>query len=373
MNKAVKFVMRFIELAQTAIERRDRGVLGVILFDDTVNNLDKDEKGITYYSLDEVEKTDWSDKSYKLISLAFKGSPFKVVIKKLPLARTDTLINKALKFFEKIEPNYFAMPQATDTEIASLKSWAKTIRNEQRHRVLTIKLVIKDPEGCSDFPYIINIGNNEFETKLEGVFTAQEYTICRAGVAAGISLMSSLTYFEEGWLKRVDTVDDLDAEISNGQQITIYDGEKFKIARGVTSFKTPTADKNRGFSKLRLVEIMDLHQKDIRKTYDEYYLGKYPNDWDHKRNFCDAVDMYLSSFTEAPTLCLNPNYVARMVIDTKRQKEWLIANGKLEKEEATKMTSLDIDKADTMDKGFYRIENYKPLDVMEDIDINVYL
>ena len=62
-----------------------------------------------------------------------------------------------------------------------------------------------------------------------------------------------------------------------------------------------------------------------------------------------------------------------MVIDTKRQKEWLIANGKLEKEEATKMTSLDIDKADTMDKGFYRIENYKPLDVMEDIDINVYL
>lgn len=372
MNKAVNFTMQFLELALTAILRSARGVVGTILFDDTINNLDPDSKGIVYYNAAEIKKADWNEKNYKYLQLAFKGNPFKIIIKKVSTAERNNL-DDVLKFFEFIEPNYFAVPQATQTEIVSLKSWIKSLRNIQRSRVKTIKLVIKDPEETSDSPYITNIGNNEFETTLEGEFTAQEYTICRAGVLAGLSLMTSATYYKEPWIKRVDMVRDLDEAIMKGQQVTLFDGEKFKIARGVTSFITPTADMGRSFSKSRLVEIMDLHLKDIRNTYDDYYLGQYPNDYDHKRNFCNAVDAYLTEFMKAPSLALNPNHNARMLIDTDSQKNWLLGNGKVTREELAAMDNLSIDKYDTGDKGFYNIVDYKPLDVMEDITINVYL
>lgn len=372
MNKAVNFTMRFLELGNTAIERSERGVVGTILFDDTVNNLDPDGKGIVYFNTTEIKETDWSEKNYKYLQLAFKGKPFKVIVKKVSTAERSSL-SDILKFFEFVEPNYFAVPGATETEAANLKSWGISLRNEQRSRVKTIKLVLKDPEGSSDSPYITNLGNNEYETKLEGEFTAQEYSICRAGVLAGLSLMTSATYYKEPWIKRVDVIKDLDEAIMKGQQVTIWDGEKFKIARGVTSFITPTADMGRSFSKTRLVEIMDLHLKDIRNTYDDYYLGQYPNDYDHKRNLCNAVDAYLAEFTKAPSLALNPNHVAKMIVDTESQRNYLLSTGKLTPEELAGMDDLAIDKYDTMDKGFYQIVDYKPLDVMEDITINVYL
>ena len=372
MNKAVNFTMQFIELGNTAIGRSEKGVVGTILFDDTINNLDPDGKGIVYFDSTQIKEEDWNEKNYRYLKLAFKGNPFKVIIKKVSTAERTNL-SDVLKFFEFVEPNYFAVPGATETEAASLKSWGISLRNVQRSRVKTIKIVLKDPEGSSDSPYITNLGNNEYETTLEGEFTAQEYTICRAGVLAGLSLMTSATYYKEPWLKRIDIVKDLDEAIEKGQQVTIWDGEKFKIARGVTSFITPTASMGRSFSKSRLVEIMDLHLKDIRNTYDDYYLGQYPNDYAHKRNLCNAVDAYLAEFTKAPNLGLNPEFVAKMIIDTESQRNYLLSTGKLTPEELAGMDDYSIDRYDTIDKGFYKVIDYKPLDVMEDITINVYL
>ena len=74
--------------------------------------------------------------------------------------------------------------------------------------------------------------------------------------------------------------------------IIVYDGEKFKIGRGVNSLTTFTATKTEDVRKIKIVEGMDLYMDDIRDTFEEYYVGKVINDYDNKQMFVAAIGAY---------------------------------------------------------------------------------
>ena len=182
---------------------------------------------------------------------------------------------------------------------------------------------------------------------------------------------------EQSWLKAfTTTVDDENTAIGEGKLLTSFDGSKYVILRGVTSFTTATDSMNRSFTKIRKMEIMDLHQKDIRNTFINSYRGKYQNIYSNKLLFLGAVNAYLATFQKSGQL--DPANENRMKIDTEAVRNWIISKGTykgkpITEEEAKKLTEYDLCRANTDDIVFAYIPDYKPTDVMEDFQGEAYL
>lgn len=189
-------------------------------------------------------------------------------------------------------------------------------------------------------------------------------------MCAGVALNSSITNMEQSWLKSFITeVDDENTAIGEGKLLTSFDGSKYVILRGITSFTTATDTQNRSFSKIRKMEIMDLHQKDIRNVFNTSYRGKFQNIYSNKLLFLAAVNAYLLTFTKAGQL--DPANENKMKIDIEATREWIIGkgtfNGKpISEEEGKKLTEYQLLRANTDDILFAHIPDYKPTDVMED-------
>ena len=67
--------------------------------------------------------------------------------------------------------------------------------------------------------------------------------------------------------------DDPNERIDKGELILTFDSEQYKIGRGVNSLVTFTTEKGEEFSKIKIVEGIDLYQDDIRSTFEESYLS----------------------------------------------------------------------------------------------------
>lgn len=382
LNGKPKFEFDFIERAAVALSKSIRGVLAVIMFDTTSESFTKKE----YYSAVEVSEKDWTPENYKALkAMAFRGNPFKVIVYKA----TKENINDVLKEIKTDEPNYLCCPFTTgedkpDTLVSDLESWINSIRNTETIKLgndtSTIKLVVSS-SAKPDKPWIIDYDSRQiahtivdFEDK---AYTAQEYTLCIASLCAGAPLNASITNMEQSWLKAFKTsVDDENKAIGEGKLLTSFDGKKYTILRGITSFTTATDTKNRSFTKIRKMEIMDLHQKDIRNVFKESYRGKYQNFYPNKLLFLGAVNAYLKTFIKAGQL--DPANENRMKIDTEATRDYIIEKGTykgkpISEEEAKKLTEYELLRANTDDILFAYIPDYKPTDVMEDFKGAAYL
>ena len=392
MNIKPTFDFQFKELASVRIQGAVRGVLGLLLFDETSTDFTTKE----YYSSMEVDKKEWNVKNYQILKfLAFAGNPFKVKVYK---ATTGTL-NEVLEQVKKDEPNYFACPiipadgepsakSKQGARVSTLKgdlvSWINSIRNTETIKLgndtSTIKLVIS-ADTDPDKPWVLDYSSLQTHHEILGLdgvyFDAQEYTACIASMAAGVALNSSLTSAAQPWLKSMkSTITDESAEIKKGKLVTSFDGNKYIILRGVTSFTTPTDTMNRSFSKIRKMEIMDIHQKDIRNTFKEYYRGKYQNVYSNKLLFIGAVNAYLSNYVKAGQL--NPANENKMKVDIEAHKKFLIEKGvykgkQITEDEVNKMSEYELLRIDTDDIIFASVPDYKPTDVMEDFKGEAYL
>ncbi|MHD0313975.1 phage tail sheath protein [Fusobacterium varium] len=375
LNGKCKFQLDFIERASVAVTKSIRGVLGVLLFDSTKDDFTKKE----YYSATEIDEKDYTVENFRALkAMAFRGNAFKVIIYKA----TKDNVSEVLKQVKLDEPNYFCCPftegeDKPDTLKTDLESWINSIRNVETIKLgndtSTIKLVISS-SGKPDKPWIIDYDSRQKSHTIvdfeEKAYTAQEYTLCIASMCAGVALNSSITNMEQSWLKSFITeVDDENTAIGEGKLLTSFDGSKYVILRGITSFTTATDTQNRSFSKIRKMEIMDLHQKDIRNVFNTSYRGKFQNIYSNKLLFLAAVNAYLLTFTKAGQL--DPANENKMKIDIEATREWIIGkgtfNGKpISEEEGKKLTEYQLLRANTDDILFAHIPDYKPTDVMED-------
>ncbi|MGL4968922.1 MAG: hypothetical protein ACRC5B_01960, partial [Fusobacteriaceae bacterium] len=295
------------------------------------------------------------------------------------------------KEVKALEPNNDSKgdsPKQITVRMSTLKgdlvSWINSIRNTETIKLgndtSTIKLVIS-ADTAPDKPWTLDYSSMQSHHEINGLedvyFDAQEYTACIASMASGVALNSSLTSAAQPWLKSMkSSITDESAEIKKGKLVTSFDGNKFIIIRGVTSFTTPTDSMNRSFSKIRKMEIMDIHQKDIRNTFKEYYRGKYQNIYANKLLFMGAVNAYLSDFIKAGQL--NPANENKMKIDIDAHKKFLIEKGvykgkQITEDEVNKMSEYELLRIDTDDIVFAYIPDYKPTDVMEDFKGEAYL
>ena len=112
---------------------------------------------------------------------------------------------------------------------------------------------------------------------------------------------------------------------------------------------------------------MDAIYDDIKKTAQDNYIGKYPNDYDSKQLLISAITGYLRELEDGRLL--EKGY-SKVDIDVEAVKNYQISHGLYTADQLADMTDLEIKKLDTK-KLVYLKADIKILDAMEDIVIPI--
>lgn len=295
-----QIVINFKSKASTAITRSGRGVGVMILNDENIS-----DKVITYTINDitEIPDSGLTEKNVDLIKKALLGVPSKLVVYAIPPAKITTTVPQeitdddgetktelvpvvvdskvtqvdALKNASVLKFNYICHPTGSAQDQEDLATWAKA---QRRTKYKTIKAIVAnvdaDSYGVINFTTgNIRIVNPDYTDALiaaEGIaeavpedipqyktYTAAEYTARILGIACGISLDRSMTYYELSEVVDTDVYDDVDEHINNGELCLIDegDGNGVKVARGCNSLHTFTSDVGQDFRYIKIVETID--------------------------------------------------------------------------------------------------------------------
>lgn len=138
-------------------------------------------------------------------------------------------------------------------------------------------------------------GNNTTVTVKK--YTPEQGTPRIAGILAGTDITISATYAPMKDFSDTSRLNksERDTAVGAGKLIALWDGEKVKLDRAVTSFVTTTANKGDSFKKIKLVEDMDMIKTDIQSTIQDDYIGKYANSYDNKCLLITAINGYFKT------------------------------------------------------------------------------
>lgn len=348
--KLPQILIEFKSKAQSIIQRSERGIVAIILKDDTEGA----EPFKIYKSLNDVEFTKMTATNYEYMKMIFEGAPYKVIA--VTIATTAESYSEALKKLENYKWNYLTVPSA-DTEAATvISSWVK----EQRSKNKTFKAVLANTKA--DCEGIINFTTENIVSTIVGErkISAAEYCSRIAGIVAGLSLDRSLTYYALNDIVSADIADDPDALVEAGELIVIFDGEKYKIGRGINSLTTGT---NEDLKKIKIIEGKDMVFEDIKSTFENKYIGQVINDYDNKQNLVAAIIAYYKSIEGN---VLDKNYDNTCAVDAQAQRDYLEQAG----EDTESMSDVQILQANT-GSHVYLTSSIKFVDAMEDLHMGI--
>lgn len=349
-----QIIIDFKTSGLTAIQRSARGIVALILRDDTDATFTFKE----YSSVDQIDAADWTATNKQFILDAFLGIPMKVLVFRQETVAVD--YNAPLAEAKQKKWNWLAIPGITGGDIATVSTWIKSCRDTDKK---TFKAVL--PNSVSDHEGIVNFVTSGIVTATRS-YTTGEFCARIAGAFAGLSLSRSATYLEFSEVTAMTASATPDADIDAGKLILVNPDGIAKIGRAVNSLTTFTASKGEVFRKIRIIEGVDLIRDDIRSTFDKYYVGKIINSYENKQLFCDAVNAYFMELERQDVL--DPEYDNNMDVDVDLTRIYLIGKGI----DVSAMSDAQIKAANTGDDVFARAQ-VKLLDAMEDATFTIYM
>lgn len=343
--------IQFNTKAVSAVKRSELGIVALVLHDDTsVFNW------VTYKDVSEINVEDWSEENVDYIQKTFEGTPKKVICIRQPAVAQN--YSGAMKLLQSMKWNYLAIPQIIETEVDTVASWIKSKRLNDKK---TFKAVLPNIEA--DNEGIINFTTGEIQTS-DKVYTTAEYCVRIAGIMAGLPFTRSSTFYELNEVISIAEHDDPDADIDNGQLILINDGENIKIGRGVNSLTTFTIEKAEPYSKIKVLEVMDLIADDIRDVFNNSYIGKVINVYNNQVLFFTSINAYFK--TLAKDNILDVNYENKSDVDVASQRlAWESIGTDTSDWDDAKVKNM------TFKSNVFAAGNIKILDAMEDLDFNI--
>ena len=347
-----KVTVSFTEKAATAIQRGSRGIIAMVI-KDTVPTTNP----VTVHSPAEIPATftAGNKEQIELALMGYQEAPKAVIV--YVIASDATSYTTALTALELIKFDYCVFPDAATMEAeTTIATWVKTMRSNGK----LIKAVL--PSEAADTEGVINYATPQAK-KGSTTYTAEKYCARIAGIIAGTPLTISCTFAP---LMELDdctrlTSAEMDTAVNAGKLIIFHDGEKVKIARGVNSFQTLTADKNNQFKKIKIVDTMDMIADDIKKTAEDSYLGKYANSYTNKCLLVSAIAAYFQQLVRDGLL-----ETYDIGIDIEANRTYLKSKGI----DTDNMSDDEIKKANTDDKVFL-IASIKILDAIEEIPLPI--
>lgn len=272
----------FSSLAVTAVQRSQRGVVALILKDDTGAFTSKEYRAVT-----EVQSGDWTAANADFIEHAFLGGPSRVIVERLPVNAAN--YSAALTRLAVKRWNYLAIPGIVTADVAAVATQIKAWRDTNKK---TFKAVL--PNNTGDHIGIINFATSGIKVGAN-TYTAADYSGRIAGILAGMPLTRSATYYVLPEVEAITESTDPDGDIDAGKLILVNDGDKIKIGRGVNSLTTLSGGKSVDWQKIKIVEGHDLIQEDITSTFNDQYVGQINNSYDNQAIFLTAINAYANS------------------------------------------------------------------------------
>ena len=346
-----KILIEFKTLAETIITRSERGIVAVILKDNSNTTLTH-----TYTRESEIVKSHYTAANLNLLSIAFLGTPAKVIVERVG---TEGTIDDALERLKNKKWSYLAVPGIADEEIDTVVNYIKEQRTTY-HK--SFKAIL--PNAAADNEGIINFATDNIKVGNK-TYTTQEFTMRIAGVLAGLPLNRSATYYALSEVESIQESETLDTDIDNGKLILINDGTKIKIARGVNSLTTTTETKGDDFKKIKIVEAVDMIRDDIRTTFEDDFVGKVENSYDNKIIFIAAINKYFTDLASSGVLYSQFENKAEIDIDSTRA--WLS-----QKKDISAWDDETIKSANTDTYVFVKA-NIQIQDAIEDLDFKIYM
>lgn len=336
----------FQTAAVTAITRSARGVLALVIADDTEDG----EKQAAYQSLAEAPKTAFTPANYRLLELAFLAAPSKVLV--LRAGEDSTADFAAL---DKLRFNWLAAPALTNAEVVSFVK-------AQRAKGRGVKAVVAG-ETAPDCEGIVNLWAQEL-VLTDGAVEAKDYAVRVAGLLAALPLTRSATYAQLGEVTSCGAVSDPDGEIDQGRLIVVPGADGgYRLGRAVNSLTTLTVDKAAPFQKIKIVEGVDLIRTDIASTFESGYIGKVLNDYDNKLLLVTAINAYFKTL-EGDVLDRTAQNVC--AVSLSGQKSWLESRGT----DTSAMKDAEILRANSGSEVFLEAA-LKFCDAMEDLSLKI--
>lgn len=360
-------IINFRTKATTAIKRSARGIVAMILHNESADEI----KNYVIRDVSDIPDSGLTPENVDLIKKCLLGTPLRILVYTLPLTSVDGAKNtqaNVLKILASIKWNWLCAPTATTQEQQDLASWIKTQRTNKRK---TFKAVLSDQ--AADNEGIVNFCTNNIKVQTDTdssgkavytTYTALQYTARIAGILAGLALDRSATYFKLTEVESVEVYEDIDTLIDKGELLLLdeQDGDGVKIARACNSLVTFTTDKGEDYRYIKIIEALDMMTDDIRDTFKKYYVGKYINDYDHKMLFIAAIKVY---FEGIKGNVLDKDWDNTVDIDEEFQSNY----AKLHGDDPTQMTKMQIRQYNTGTK-LALTGNVKPVNAMEDLTIN---
>lgn len=346
----------FREKSATAMQRGSRGVVALVLEDTAAPGL---------HTLHDASQTPGTltavNQAYiRRAWMGYVEAPRKVYV--YVIAGSETLEN-ALAALEPLDADYLAiMPDATAAEATAVATWVKGMR-DTRHS--PIKAVLANHAGNHEG--IINFAATGLKAGND-TFTAGEYCSRIAGMLAGTPIAISCTHALVPELTHADTMsrEDMDDAIDGGQLILINDGGRIRIARGVNSYvPAEGAEKGAAFTKIKLVDLMDMITRDIRTTLEDTFIGKYANTYDNKCLMLSLIKGYLEGLEAEGVLERGKSEVA---IDVDAVRGYLAGK----QADVSAMTEAEVRMANTGDKVFLTAK-VTLVDAVEDVILPIQM
>jgi len=300
-----KILIEFKTLAETFITRSERGIVAVILKDNSNTT-----ETHTYSKESEITKSHYTASNLAFLSLVFMGNPSKVIVERVS---TDGDISVALERLKNKQWYYLTVPGVTEEEKEIVLQFIKEQRT-QFHR--TFKSVL--PNCAADTEGIVNFATDNIKVGTK-TYTTAEYCARIAGILAGLPLNRSATYYVLPEVESITESETPDEDVDSGKLILINDGTKIKIARGVNSLTTFTDEKGQDFSKIKIIEAVDMIRDDVRTTFEDEFVGKVENSYDNKIVFIAAVNKYFKDLANRGVLYDKFENMAEIDIDATRE------------------------------------------------------
>lgn len=352
-----KFILEFKKRADTVTSRSMRGIVAVIIVDGT--KTDTDFFSYSYSDKDDIVKSHWTSTNLDYLEMIFKGKTEKVIVERI--ATTDDYTD-ALARLQNRNWDWLTFPGLTAENVKPIADWIIRQRSEGKtfKAVLPCASASIEP-NCAG---IVNFATDEIKTTSKE-YTDYEYCARIAGLLAGIPLNESAVYEQLSEIVSIKESTTANSDIDAGQLIIINDGEKFKLARPVTSLTAPSETETDDLKKIKIVEARDFIFDDIKNVFENTYIG-IANSYDNKQLFIAEINTYLDRLQEQGVLADDgDNYVE---IDVAAQKAWLKNLGK----NVDNMTDEQIKTAKTGSYIFISgILSF--LDAIEDMKFTMYM
>lgn len=348
----------FRQQAATAAARSQKGVVALILRDAAladktyvINSRKAIPEGLGTANRASVER----------VFLGYVKPPKSVLLYVMDVDDTITDGCNALAWLATQKFDYLAGPDDLSADEAGvIKTWIVSQRLDNN---AIYKAVL--PNVAADHEAIVDFVGSGIDIGEASTLTTASYCGRIAGLLAGTPMTISATYAPLPEVRDITrmTAGDMDTAVGDGKLLLYHDGEKVKLGRAVNSLTTVTG-KSDAWKKIKIVELLDMIQQDIRRTIQDNYIGKFANNYANKQLLVTAVTDYLAGL--AKDGLIEQDYTCGIDVDA--QDEYLQTQGV----STVSMSEDEIRQANTGTHVFLAI-SITPVDAMEDVDTIIYL